>query len=421
MNPEELHKVFLDHQSQTTDWFMSKTIGFKFPVYMSVDVRDAGFKLAAVDANAFPAGFNNVCDIDRENAPDIFKNYMEKNYQTLPEKILLLTEENTKNRYYWDNVHAILTMIESAGFSARVSFPKELNEDSMVLESASGKNVTVYSAKRREDHVVLSDGFVPDFIMSNNDFTTEYKDWFEGLETPINPPHELGWWNRSKGEHFKFYNEFANELASLLDIDPWTLSIKTEVFDNFDVGSESNRMALADKVETLLDKIKKKYAEEKIEYDAAVFVKNNSGTYGMGVTQVKSGEDIVKWNNKTRTKMKAAKGGGGISQLVLQEGIPSRVQSESSAAEPVIYSIGCELVGGFLRTHGSKSALDNLNSPGAIFKRLCMSDLKIDIDGCLMENIYGWVSRLSLLSLSREAEMLNSKFIGFNENPAGCR
>ena len=34
------------------------------PIYGSVDIRDAGWKIAVVDANQFPAGFNNTSESD---------------------------------------------------------------------------------------------------------------------------------------------------------------------------------------------------------------------------------------------------------------------------------------------------------------------------------------------------------------------
>ena len=43
------------------------------PLYTSVDIRDAGFKLSIVDTNLFPAGFNNVCDLSLKEAEPYFK------------------------------------------------------------------------------------------------------------------------------------------------------------------------------------------------------------------------------------------------------------------------------------------------------------------------------------------------------------
>ncbi len=104
--------------------------------------------------------------------------------------------------------------------------------------------------------------------------------------------------------------------------------------------------------------------------------------------------------------MKAAKGGREISQVIVQEGIPSRVRSEGFSAEPVIYMVGTELAGGFLRTHGEKGATDSLNSPGAVYRRLCVSDLNVSLEGSPLENVYGWTARLGLLAIAMEAQEL---------------
>ncbi len=102
--------------------------------------------------------------------------------------------------------------------------------------------------------------------------------------------------------------------------------------------------------------------------------------------------------------MKAAKGGGGISQVIIQEGVPTLLKQDDATAEPVIYMIGEQLAGGFLRTHSSKGPEESLNSPGAVYKRLCVSDLAINTPGCPMENVYGWVAKLGFLAIALEAQ-----------------
>ena len=41
-------------------WFRQQWQSTTAPFYASVDLRNAGFKLAPVDTNLFPAGFNNL-------------------------------------------------------------------------------------------------------------------------------------------------------------------------------------------------------------------------------------------------------------------------------------------------------------------------------------------------------------------------
>ncbi len=419
MNHEILHRKILDNRDKIQNWFSEKGRGLPFPIYSSFDIRDAGFKIGPVDANIFPAGFNNVCLIDRENSVDIARDFLDSHYSKDTKKILLLTEEHTANPYYWDNVLALQTLLEGAGREVRLAIPKVMDKP-LQVPSASGKTATVYSAKRSGNGVDI-EGFKPDLIISNNDFSLEYEEWSKDLITPMNPPRELGWYRRRKDRFFRVYNELVQEFAAQIEIDPWTLQVETDVFAGFEPDDESSRDALADKAQKMFDRLKAKYKEQGIDREPSLFVKNNAGTYGLGVIAVKDPAEIRGWNNKSRKKMKAAKGGREITEVIIQEGVPTIVHAEAGqTAEPVIYMIGCQLAGGFLRAHGDKGDDDSLNSPGAVYQRLCISDLDLKIEGCPMENSYGWVARLAFLSVAREAQELEVEFKNYRLSETSC-
>ena len=117
--------------------------------------------------------------------------------------------------------------------------------------------------------------------------------------------------------------------------------------------------------------------------------------------------------------MKATKGGGGVEEVIIQEGVPSAIHSEGATAEPVMYMIGCELAGGFLRTHGKKGRDESLNSPGAVYRRLCIADLQVDPEGKQLENVYGWVAKLGMMAISLEGQQMNAKYQGYLPAPCG--
>jgi len=167
---------------------------------------------------------------------------------------------------------------------------------------------------------------------------------------------------------------------------------------------------LAEKVDAMISRLREDYKKRGIEQEPFVFVKNNAGTYGLAVIRVGSGAEVLEWSYKSRKKMKAAKGGRDVEEVIIQEGIPSVVQADGASAEPVIYMIGCELAGGFLRTHAEKGSTDSLNSPGAVYKRLCVSDLAINTQGCMLENVYGWTAKLGVMAIALEAKELNAPF-----------
>jgi glutamate--cysteine ligase len=131
------------------------------------------------------------------------------------------------------------------------------------------------------------------------------------------------------------------------------------------------------------------------------------------VIRVSSGQDVLDWTYKSRKKMKAAKGGRDVEEVIIQEGLPSIVQSDGVSAEPVIYMIGKDLAGGFLRTHSEKNSEESLNSPGAVYKRMCVSDLAISVKNCPNENVYGWSAKLGLLAIAMEAQEMKAPFPGW--------
>lgn len=402
----ELHKKILGRIEPICKWFKDKSENSRFPIYSSYDVRDSGYKVANVDANIYPAGFNNICPTDKESAIEIMASYLNKNYGSGLKKIALITEEHTHNPYYWDNVHTIKKLLEDSGKTVRVAFPSKL-PDNLLLKSANGFEVQVESGTYED--LIFKD-FKPDLIINNNDFSEAHDEWARNIHTPQNPPRELGWYQRKKSNYFKFYNQLVHEFADVAQIDPMLFEVKTEFFEHFDIGDENSKQHLAMKVDTLIEALKIDYEKRGWKQTPFVFVKNNSGTYGLAVIKVESGKEVLEWSYKSRKKMKAAKGGKEVEEVIIQEGIPSIVESDGVVAEPVIYMIGSDLAGGFLRTHGEKSATESLNSPGAIYKRLCVSDLAIRPEGCPMENVYGWTSKLGALAITYEAKAMGVSF-----------
>jgi len=415
MVKELLHKQTLAHMNEICAWFKTKTGDLAYPIYSSYDIRDAGYKVSNVDANIFPAGFNNICPADKETSVGLMASYIDKHYGSAVKNILLVTEEHTSNPYYWDNVYTIKSLIESAGKTVRIAIPRELSEP-IKVQSASGRELAVGSALN--DGALLRE-FKPDLVISNNDFSEAYEDWAKTMEFSINPPRELGWYQRKKGRYFKFYNQLVNEFADVAKIDPFLLRVETEEYLHFDINSEASRDELAKNVDQMLERLKADYQKRGIQQEPFVFVKNNAGTYGLAVIRVGSGEEVRQWSYKSRKKMKAAKGGRDVEEVIIQEGIPSIVSAEGASAEPVIYMIGCELAGGFLRTHSEKNSTESLNSPGAVYKRLCVSDLAVRAEGCPQENVYGWSAKLGLLAIAYEGKEMGVEFKGYKNAPCG--
>jgi len=349
----------------------------------------------------FPAGFNNVCEVDQKRATELIKNYITTHYP-MCKKILLLAEEHTKNLYYWDNIYIIKLLIQKAGYEVVVCVPGQMIHSPIKIKAASGREISIHLLKKEKG----------DLIVSNNDFSVSY-DLPENLS--YNPCLEMGWNVRKKHSFFLEYNKIAEEFASLVQMDPWCFKIETELFAPFDLNSKNNLTLLKERASSFLKHLKENQPDT-VEDSPYIFLKNNSGTYGLGVTSIEQAEEVEHFNYKTRKKMKASKGGSGIKELILQEGIPTILsQNPGQNVEPVIYMIGSSLTGGFLRGHNKQGHKANLNSPGAIYKRLCISDLEIKVRGHMMENVYGWIGKLGVLALMTEIEKRGLDFRGYTQ------
>ena len=392
MIKELLHQKIVQDYDRIQHWFEQKSQGQVFPFYSSFDLRDSSYKISPVDANLFPAGFNNICAVDQDSAIPFCQAYLKEQFPKA-RRVILLAEEHTKNPFYWDNIYSLKTLLEKSGLTAvYVSVPGRNIKKGFQIQSAQGRLMELFLLKDKAHQA--------DLIISNNDFSVDYG--LNPIRPIIIPPVSAGWNQRRKHSFFKEYNLLAKEFASVIQVDPELLHIKTKQFKEFDLQDSSCLKRLKDEVALFLSELKFVYKERNTNTKPFVFLKNNAGTYGLGMTVISSPKDIDSWNYKIKKKMKAGKGGNKVTELIIQEGLASTLQKEGAVAEPVIYFIGPKLTGGFLRTHKEKGQRDNLNSPGAVYRSLCVSDLEMEVEGRPMENVYGWIARLAVLALTQE-------------------
>lgn len=389
--------------AQAQDWYLNHLSQLEYPIYSSYDIRQSGLKIAAVDANIYPAGFNNILVTDRILASQAFDQYLQRHFNK-SNRILLVTEEHTLNKYYWDNIAVLKSCLEQTGRQVLVAFPRA-DFATTEIESFSQGYIKVTAGVPSNPEIQK---FNPDIIISNNDFSQKLEDWATEWKLAITPPRELGWYQRQKSRYFEIYNKLAIELAEILKLDPFWLQIKTELFESFEVETDSSQKALAERVEVMLREIRAEYLRLGINQRPVVFIKNNAGTYGLAVTQVHSGQEVLDWGYRHRKKMKAAKGGRNVNQIILQEGITTELQYNGRPAESVVYMVGCRTVGHFLRYHSEKLNDESLNSPGAKYHSLPASDLR--------DSPTEWTARLGLLAIGFEAKTMGVSFKDFRKN-----
>ncbi len=409
-----LEKSMLSNMPKIEHWFRSKWLDYAAPFYASVDLRNAGFKLAPVDTNLFPAGFNNLNPEFLSLSVQAAMVAVEK---VCPEahRLLIIPENHTRNSYYLRNMVELVTIMKAAGLDVRVgSISPEITEPTL-LEAHDNHKLLVEPVVRIGNRIKLINQELGDFdscaILLNNDLSGGVPDILQKLEQNLIPPLHAGWHVRRKSTHFEAYNRVVDEFSRILQIDPWLLNPYFETCGEIDFQARTGEDCLAQQVESLLNKIKIKYAEYGVTQEPFVIVKANAGTYGMGIMTVKHPDEVRDLNRKTRNKMSVVKEGLQVSEVIIQEGVYTFESINNAVAEPVVYMMDHFVIGGFYRVHIGRGVDENLNAPGSHFvplafeKPCTLPDCK-DAPDTLPNRFYayGVIARLALLAAAIELQ-----------------
>ena len=406
---QNLERIILNNQTTIESWFRNAWRDVQIPFYASVDIRNSGYKIAPVDTNLFPSGFNNLNSSFESLC--IHAAQMAIEHTQLPiDKILIIPENHTRNLFYLENIASLQSIIQKAGFEVRIGTLMEDISTPTRIELDSS-NTVLLEPIRRDQNRILVDNFNPDLILLNNDLTGGEPDMFKNIEQKITPPTSLGWSSRLKSNHFNFYQKVAKEFAELIGIDPWLIDPMFRNCGKVDFMKREGVDCLSSNVKSLLEAINTKYNEHDVDYAPFVMVKADAGTYGMGVMSIRSQDEISELNRKERTRMATTKEGQKVSQVIIQEGVYTHETwgDEETVAEPVVYMMDRQVVGGFYRVHGKRTTSQNLNTPGMRFEPLafldCCSTPEPNLEADCHQNrfyTYGVIGRLALLAASHE-------------------
>ncbi|MFH6973479.1 glutamate--cysteine ligase [Neisseria sp. 23W00296] len=366
---QAFERKILAKQPQIEAWFRAKWKEHTPPFYGSVDIRNAGYKMASIDMNLFPGGFNNLNPQFVQLAAHAAQDAVERSCPQA-KSVLIVPENHTRNTFYLQNVHALSTILLTAGFEVRLgSLNPEITAPTE-FETALGDKITLEPLQRTRGRVHLADGFSPCLILLNNDLSAGVPDILKDISQTVLPPLHGGWTTRRKTAHFAAYNRIAAEFAELAGLDEWQINPYFEQISGLNFQEREGEDALADAVDRMLAKIQAKYDEKGITDQPFVIVKADAGTYGMGVMSVKSADEVRGLNRKNRNKMAKVKEGLEVSEVIVQEGIYTYETVNGSVSEPVVYMIDRFVVGGFFRVHEGRGTDENLNATGMSFVQL---------------------------------------------------
>jgi glutamate--cysteine ligase len=413
--PHAVERHLLEQAPAIEAWLRDQWRRTPAPFYASVDLRNANFKIAPVDTNLFPAGFNNLNPAFKALCIQALQSALERFPQCI-RRVLLVPENHTRNLLYFESVATLVELLEASGCEVRVaSFSSELELPLTVLPP-SGRRLTLERIERHGDRVRVG-SFEPCLVLLNNDLSGGRPPILEGLSQYLTPALDLGWSKRLKSTHFRHYLSVAQGLAAHIGMDPWLIDPLFRNCGEVDFLKSHGLDCLQTNVAGLIHEIRAKYREYGIEREPFVFIKADAGTYGMGVMTARGPEDVQELNRRQRTRMAATKEGQPIRNVIIQEGVytEERWGPEQAAAEPVVYLIDHHVVGGFYRVHTERSASENLNAPGMRFEPLAFAEACNcpDPDAGAEARInrfyvYGVIGRLAALAAAREMAALAS-------------
>ena len=407
----ELEQRILDSMPAIERWFRLEWMEHTPPFYASVDIRNAGFKLAPVDTNLFPGGWNHLTD---EMLPLAVQAAMAAIEKICPEarNLLIVPENQARGTSYMANIAQLVRIFNMAGLHVRVGSIDPDVKKATPVALPHGDKVVLEPAQRTRHRLGLKH-FEPCTILLNNDLSAGAPGILEELyEQYLLPPLHAGWSVRRKSRHFQCYEEVAKRFGKMLGIDPWLINPLFTRAPGVDFQADAGLEGLRSAVDATLTKVRRKYKEYGINEKAFALVKADNGTSGMGIMTVHDVRELDNLSRKARAAMATLKGGQGVHDVIVQEGVLTQERVHEAVAEPVVYTMDRYVVGGFYRMHAERGSDENLNAPGASFvplafehsTRLPQPGARPGASAPNRFYMYGVIARLATVAASYELE-----------------
>ena len=406
----DLERRFLQATPAIERWLRLEWQEHTPPFYCSVGLRNAGFKLAPVEADLFPGAFDQLSDTTLPLAVQAAMAAIEK---ICPEaKNLLLIPENSNDTFYLSNLAQLQRIFYQAGLNVRLGSLSNDIKAPTTIDLPNGESVTLEPLIRSKRRLGLKH-FDPCTILLNNDLSAGVPGILEDLhEQYLLPPLHAGWATRRKSQHFKAYEEVSKRFGKLLGMDPWLINPLYNQCGEVDFAQGTGLECLRSNVDALLTKVRRKYKEYGINEKPFVVVKADDSHPGFGLLSVRDVKDLDALVAKAQKTMAAAGGAAVAPDVIIQEGVLTHERINDAVAEPVVYMMDRYVVGGFYRVHAERGEEESLSAPGARFVPLAFEKSAImpqpgQKPGASAPNrfyMYGVIGRLAMLAASYELE-----------------
>lgn len=407
----ELEQRILESMPAVERWFRLEWMEHTPPIYTSADLRNAGFKLAPVDTDLFPATFHHLTP---EMLPLAVQAAMAAIEKICPEarNLLLIPGARTGNSFYLQNLQRLVQVFTQAGLNVRLGSLDESVKAPAPLPLPDGGELTLEPLVRTRGRLGLKD-FDPCTILLNNDSSTGAPRVLRHLhEQYVLPPLHAGWSLRRKSRHFQSYEEVAKKFAKLLGMDPWLINPMHAHCGAVDFHSASGLDCVKANVDAVLTRVRRKYKEYGIHERPFVVVKADNAA-GAGILSVRDVKDLDDPERIARGRGACTKDDApAAAEMIIQEGVPTCERINDAVAEPVVVMIDRYVVGGFYRVHADRGIDESLAAPGSRYVPLAFAESTVlpkpgAKPGASAPNrfyMYGVIGRLAMLAAAYELE-----------------
>ena len=416
----ELEQRVLESMPAIERWFRLEWMEHTPAFYAGVDLRNAGFKLAPVSTDLFPGSFNHLTP---EMLPLAVQAAMAAIEKICPEarNLLVVPDAATDDPFYLDNLATLVQVFSQAGLNVRLGSPDAALAAPVPLKLPGGGELMLEPLLRSKTRLGLKD-FDPCTILLNNDFALGIPRELHNLhEQYLLPPLHAGWTVRRKSRHFASYEEVAKKFAKLLGMDPWLITPIFSRCGEVDFETSDGLDCVRSNVDNVLAKVRRKYKEYAINERPFVVIKADHGNLGRGVVTVRDVRDLADVP-ALRERMGLAKDGHAITELLIQEGVPSYEKVHGAVAEPVVMTMDRYVIGGFYRVHAERGADENLGGPGSSYVPLAFAEgshlprpgAKPGASAPNRFYMYGVMGRLAMLAAAYELEATDPEAESFD-------
>jgi glutamate--cysteine ligase len=406
----ELEQRILESMPAIERWFRLEWMEHTPPFYTSADLRNAGFKLAPVNTNLFPSTFNNI---PQEMLPLAVQAAMAAIEKICPEakNLLLIPGAATGSDLYLHNLQRLVEIFSQAGLNVRLGSLDPDLKAPVALALPDGQELKLEPLVRHRGRLGLKD-FDPCTILLNNDLSRGLPRVLEHLhEQYLLPPLHAGWGVRRNSRHFVSYEEVAKKFAKLLGMDPWLINPLHAHCGEVDFESPGGLDGLRTQVEAMLTKVRRKYKEYGIQERPFVVVKADDAS-SAGILAVRDVRELDDPERLARGRIGLERADHAVTEVIIQEGVPTFERIHDSVAEPVVMMIDRYVVGGFYRVHAERGADDSLCAPGSRYVPLAFAGnsqlpkpgAKPGASAPNRFYMYGVIGRLAMLAAAYELE-----------------